>query len=155
MWYIRSVICTYSFLLYICLHEILLTFLLHFLNFLEFSFKYAKGEKAVAIYSGLYGILGLNLSPTPTATHLCWIVTVVDIFWLLCHFTTKHKLHSLCNTQLGGVSLLWRKHIYAKWHQGLPTTKVTFTRMKTYVTRKLDLNLMKKPIKYYSSNMGF
>jgi len=82
--------------------------------------KYANGEKAVAIYWGSYGILGLNLSPTPTATHLCCIATVVAIFGLLCHFTTKHKPHSLCSTQLGGVSLLWRKHVHAKWHQDLP-----------------------------------
>ena len=66
----------YIFLLYIWLYETLLTFLLYFLNFLDFLSKYANGEKAVAMHSG---ILGLNLSPTSTAIDLCRIGTVVAI----------------------------------------------------------------------------
>jgi hypothetical protein len=107
------------------------------------------------MYWGLYGILGLNLSPTPTAVHLCCISTVVAICLITVSFYDEAQ-----SVQFIQYSIRWGKFLVKKTctHEmvsGLTITTATFTKMKTLVTRKLDSNLIKKTSKILHCEHGY
>ena len=64
---------------HLLLSETLLIFSLHFLYFLRFSSKHPNANKAVAVHSGLYGIVSWILHQPPQL----FIYVAQQLLWLL------------------------------------------------------------------------